>query len=218
MRKWKVLNLYAGIGGNRKLWTDVDVTAVEIDSKIAGIYQDFFPDDKVVVGDAHEYLLKHFKEFDFIWSSPPCPTHSKVRKNIGISSGQVEPVYPDFKLYEEIVFLHSYFKGKFCVENVVAFYEPLITPFEFGAHWFWANFMIPKIMVNDNRKHLKKTFKGLRHYPIEELEKRKGFEIQKYSGIDKPVVLRNCVEPELGKHILDCARRFEQVTLDVLEE
>lgn len=29
----KVLNLYAGIGGNRKLWdevTDVDVTAVEI--------------------------------------------------------------------------------------------------------------------------------------------------------------------------------------------
>jgi len=27
----KVLNLYAGIGGNRKLWTDVDVTAVEWD-------------------------------------------------------------------------------------------------------------------------------------------------------------------------------------------
>ena len=28
-KKLKVLNLYAGIGGNRKLWTNVDVTAVE---------------------------------------------------------------------------------------------------------------------------------------------------------------------------------------------
>ena len=27
----KVLNLYCGIGGNRKLWEDVEVTAVELD-------------------------------------------------------------------------------------------------------------------------------------------------------------------------------------------
>ena len=72
--KLKVLNLYAGIGGNRKLWTNVDVTAIEINSEIAKIYQDFFPDDKVIIGDAHKYLLEHYKEFDFIWSSPPCPT------------------------------------------------------------------------------------------------------------------------------------------------
>ena len=39
----KVLNLYAGIGGNRKLWQDVDVTAVELNPQIAKIYQDFFP-------------------------------------------------------------------------------------------------------------------------------------------------------------------------------
>ncbi len=76
----RVLNLYAGIGGNRKLWEDVEVTAVEINEKIAAIYQDFFPDDKVVVGDAHAYLLEHFGEFDFIWSSPPCPTHSQLGK------------------------------------------------------------------------------------------------------------------------------------------
>lgn len=46
-KKIKVLNLYAGIGGNRKLWKNVDVTAVEIDENIAKIYQDFFPEDKI---------------------------------------------------------------------------------------------------------------------------------------------------------------------------
>lgn len=68
----KILNLYAGIGGNRKLWGDEhEITAVEYKPEIAKIYQDFFPNDKMVVGDAHQYLLGHFNEFDFIWSSPP---------------------------------------------------------------------------------------------------------------------------------------------------
>jgi len=77
----KVLNLYAGIGGNRKLWSDVDVTAVEWDEDKAEVYRDHFPDDEVIVTDAHEYLLEHFREFDFIWSSCPCPTHSQIRKS-----------------------------------------------------------------------------------------------------------------------------------------
>ncbi len=76
----KVLNLYAGIGGNRKLWEDVEVTAVEYEPKIAAIYQDFFPNDKVVIGDAHQYLLENFSKFDFIWASPPCPTHSRMNQ------------------------------------------------------------------------------------------------------------------------------------------
>ncbi len=43
----KILNLYTGIGGNRKLWGDKhEITAVEIDLKIAKIYQNFFPKDK----------------------------------------------------------------------------------------------------------------------------------------------------------------------------
>ncbi len=44
MKKFKMLNLYAGIGGNRKLWGDNDdITAIEINPKIAaakGIYQE----------------------------------------------------------------------------------------------------------------------------------------------------------------------------------
>jgi DNA (cytosine-5)-methyltransferase 1 len=63
----KILNLYAGIGGNRKLWEGHEITAVEINPKIAEVYKTLFPEDEVVVGDAHQYLLDHFREFDFIW-------------------------------------------------------------------------------------------------------------------------------------------------------
>ena len=78
----KILNLYAGIGGNRKLWDNVDVTAIEISPQIAKIYQDLYPNDNVIITDAHQYLLDHYKEFDFIWTSPPCQSHSSFRHNI----------------------------------------------------------------------------------------------------------------------------------------
>jgi DNA (cytosine-5)-methyltransferase 1 len=72
-KKIKVLNLYAGLGGNATLWDrdKYEVTAVEINPNIVGFYRNRFRDDTVILGDAHEYLLDHYKEFDFIWSSPP---------------------------------------------------------------------------------------------------------------------------------------------------
>lgn len=73
MKKYKILNLYAGIGGNRKKWgDDYDITAVELNEEVANVYNRYFPNDKIIIGDAHEYLLKHVNEFDFIWASPPC--------------------------------------------------------------------------------------------------------------------------------------------------
>ena len=66
----KVLNLYSGIGGNRKLWENCEVTAVEYNERIASVYQRLYPKDKVIVGDAHEYLRTNYDKFDFIWSSP----------------------------------------------------------------------------------------------------------------------------------------------------
>lgn len=164
----KILNLYAGIGGNRKLWTgDIEVTAIENDPQIAKIYQDFFPNDKVIVTDAHQYLLEHYKEFDFIWSSPPCPTHSRVRK---ITEHQNAPVFPDMKLYEEILFLEGYFKGKWVVENVISWYEPLIKPYQFRQHYYWANFVI------DGKKLGFRCHDG----ETKELEEIKGFNLDKY--------------------------------------
>ena len=59
----RVLNLYSGIGGNRKLWTNAEITAVEFREDIADVYKHYFPNDTVIVGDAHQYLLDHYKEF-----------------------------------------------------------------------------------------------------------------------------------------------------------
>jgi len=137
----KILNLYTGIGGNRKLWgNEHQITATEYETNIAKIYQDFFPNDTVIVGDAHDYLQKHYKEFDFIWTSPPCPTHSRMNflNNLDRNAS-----FPDMKLYEEIIFLKTWFKGKYVVENVRSYYEPLIKPQELQSHYFWSNFNIP---------------------------------------------------------------------------
>src|SRR4030042_1828158 len=123
----KILNLYAGIGGNRKLWgDDHEITAIENVPEIAKIYQDFFPKDKVIVTDAHQYLLEHFEGYDFIWSSPPCPTHSQIRYNIGFRANRkyrkVKAIYPDMDLYQEIILLKSYYSGKWVVENTIPYY------------------------------------------------------------------------------------------------
>jgi len=198
----KVLNLYAGIGGNRKLWTDVEVTAVENNQTIANIYKDFFPDDIVIIADAHEYLLDHFKEFEFIWGSPPCLSHSKLRfmitkKTMGNAGYDQQIIYPDMKLYQEIILLQHYFKGLFVIENVKGYYKPLILPKEIGRHYFWSNFQMTSIKTN---------LKIKRGTTIKQQITEVGFDISRYSGIRKDTVLRNCVEPKLGLHILECAR------------
>lgn len=138
----KVLNLYACLGGNRYKWENCEVTAVELDFELAQLYQERFPNDKVIVADAHQYLLEHYKEFDFIWSSPPCPSHSRIRITQKTTEKFI-PLYPDLKLYEEIIFLENYFDGKFVVENVIPYYEPLIPAQKRGRHLYWANFKLP---------------------------------------------------------------------------
>jgi len=183
----EILNLYCGIGGNRKLWTDCNVTAVELDEKIAAKYAELYPNDKVIVGDAHEYLLDHYKEFEFIWTSPPCQTHS--RTNYFTNAIRKRSRYPDMSLYQEIIFLQQFCKGLFCVENVIGYYEPLIKPIEIGRHYLWTNFAVPKIEL-----------------PKTEI----GTMMKQYVGTgkhahDKKLENRNAVNSDLGLHILNCA-------------
>jgi DNA (cytosine-5)-methyltransferase 1 len=178
------------------LWRDVDVTAIEINPKIAKIYQDLYPNDKVIIGDAHEYLLQHFKEFDFIWDSPPCQTHSQIRYNLGVLNRGTKPVYPDMNLYAEILLLQWYCKSKWVVENTRAFYDPLIKPQYVGNHFFWSNFHISPIDAG-NRNH--------RNGTVETLQERKQVDLSGYEIVGKRQLLRNCVEPELGLHVFDCA-------------
>jgi len=190
----KILNLYAGIGGNRKLWGDEhEITAVENIPEIAKIYQDFFPNDKVVIADAHQYLLDHYEEFDFIWSSPPCPTHSSFRFNICVRFRGTKPQYPDMKLYEEILFLQTHFKGKWVVENVKPYYKPLIPAKQIQRHLFWCNFKINNTKIKAD---------NIRKSQIPDLQEKYGFNLEGYKLSNKRQILRNCVEPTLGLHIL----------------
>jgi DNA (cytosine-5)-methyltransferase 1 len=192
----KILNLYAGIGGNRKLWgDDHEVTAVESDARVALVYSDLFPNDKTVVADAHDYLLNHYAEFDFIWSSPPCPSHSQMRKNMSVVIMGAKPLFPDMKLYEEIIFLQHYFKGYWVVENVKPYYEFLIQPsFTLGRHPYWSNFMVePKHYEADGIKAVGAANK---------IAERFGYDLDNYNLPDKRKALRNAVNPEMGLHIL----------------
>ena len=194
----KVLNAYAGIGGNRKLWENVEVTAVELNPNIAKIYKDFFPNDKIIVADAHEYLLKHYKEFDFIWSSPPCPTHSRMNFLLQNKNGY-KLKFPDMKLYEEIIFLNQWFKGKWVIENVRSYYKPLIKPIEVQSHYFWINFDISKI----NR--VREKVRNDKGQTLSVKMKQQGMFIKDFYNYseDKRTLLNNCVEPELGNHIFN---------------
>jgi len=194
----KILNLYACLGGNRYLWGEEhEITAVELDPELARMYQERFPNDIVIVADAHKYLLNNYKEFDFIWSSPPCPTHSKARF---ARKETTKPMFPDMKLYAEILFLDKWFKGKYVVENVIPYYEPLIAGKKRGRHLYWTNFNLP---TNLNER------KGGIMEGKNEVDKWCEFHdynFKKYKGTQRTdKIARNLVDYEVGKTILDVA-------------
>ena len=206
----KILNLYDCLGGNRYKWDEVakevgieiEVTAIELDPEAARLYQERFPNDTVIVADAHQYLLDHYKDFDFIWSSPPCPTHSRARYwNSSNYDTTTEAIYPDMKLYEEILFLQHYFKsGKFVVENVIPYYEPLIPAQKRGRHLYWTNFNLPNDL-NDRRfaiSSAKQELKGLCKFHE--------YDFNLYKGEQSVIKMaRNLVDYEAGRTIFETA-------------
>jgi DNA (cytosine-5)-methyltransferase 1 len=195
----KILNLYAGIGGNRALWGDEhQVTAIEYNEEIARVYSDLFPKDTVIVTDAHKYLIDHVLDgWDFIWSSPPCPSHSRIN-----TDGNHAPRYPEMGLYQEIIMLgNNWFKGKWVIENVIPYYEPLIKPsIELDRHLFWCNFYVNKIDVQKEKPIADQTGTNGRY----------GFNLK---GVtikhNKRQILRNPVNPEIGLHFLNRALEIQ---------
>lgn len=116
--------------------------------------------------------------------------------------------YPDMKLYEEILFLQHFFKGRWVVENVKPYYQPLVVPDTImGRHCFWSNFQIsqisvpsPKGFINTGTVHgaeVLKNWLGI-HYEGNIYYKKNHCPCQ---------VLRNCVHPDVGLHILNEALR-----------
>ena len=199
----KVLNLYACLGGNRLLWDNCEVTAVELDEELAKLYQERFPNDTVIVADAHQYLLDHYKEFDFIWSSPPCPTHSRF--NYSMKTNKVWKMkYPDMKLYEEIIFLDNWFKGKYCVENVIPYYEPLIPAKKRGRHLYWTNFNLPSSIGERKNPQLSR---GASKDIVKSLCSYHDYDFYKYKGKqDIRKIARNLVDYVAGQTIFEAAR------------
>ena len=198
----KILNLYACLGGNRYKWNevkeDIEVTAVEWDEELAKLYQERFPNDTVIVADAHQYLLDHYKEFDFIWSSPPCPTHSRL---VTSNKNKIKMKYPDMKLYQEVIFLDNFFKGKYVVENVIPFYTPLIPSNKRGRHLYWTNFNLP----NDiNERPPIGISQGLNE--VKRLCEFHDYDFYKYKG-KQPTnkIARNLVDYKAGKTIFETA-------------
>lgn len=196
----KGLNLYGGVGGNRKEWLGCEITMVESNEKIAAVYQRLNPNDTVIIGDAHEYLREHHAEFDFIWSSPPCQTHSRMAK----ATRHKNRRFPDMKLYEEIIFLDNFFKGEWVVENVVPYYQPLIEPTQqVGRHLFWSSFDFEADDVKRPANFINMANVAGKKALMEWLGIHYDENIY-YAGNHCPAqVLRNCVHPHLGKQIFD---------------
>ncbi len=195
----KILNLYACLGGNRYKWNeakkDIEVTAIELDPELAKMYKERFPDDIVIVADAHQYLLDHYKEFDFIWTSPPCPSHSRARF---ARKNTTNPIYPALKLYEEIIFLEKWFKGKYVVENVIPYYEPLIPAKKRGRHLYWTNFNLP-YNLNERKGGIMEGKNEVAKWC-----KFHDYDFTKYQGTQRTdKVARNLVDYEVGKTIFE---------------
>lgn len=211
--KYRILNLYACLGGNRYKWDEVadnlEITAVELDPEAARLYQERFPNDKVIVADAHQYLLDHYKEFDFIWSSPPCPTHSKVRFTQKNQDFYI-PEYPNMMLYQEIIFLKHHFEGKYCVENVIPYYEPLIPGQKRGRHLYWTNFLLPNDIAE---RSMKGVMCGQSTDELRKLCDFHQYDFYQYKGEQsKTKMARNLVDFEVGKTILETALNIYRKT------
>lgn len=164
------------------------------------MYQERFPNDKVIVADAHQYLQDNFKEFDFIWSSPPCPSHSRlVLSNKNKDSYDLR--YPDMTLYQEVIFLDNFFEGKYVVENVIPYYEPLIPAQKRGRHLYWSNIKLPT-NINERPTIGISTAKN----EVKKLCEFHDFDFYKYKG-KQPInkMARNLVDYEAGRTIFETA-------------
>jgi DNA (cytosine-5)-methyltransferase 1 len=200
------LNLYAGLLGNATHW-DGEVTNVEQEDSLIAIGKQRRPQDTFVKADAHQYLLENAHRFGFIWSSPPCQTHSRMMK----ATRHKKPRYTDMSLYQEILFLSHFFKGLWVVENVKPYYEPLIKPTAIlGRHYFWSNFHITPF-------HIEQPKGFITAGTVADTQRLKDWLGIQYEGNiyykDNHCpgqVLRNCVHPLLGKHILECAKAHQQ--------
>ena len=206
----KLLNLYAGIGGNVHLLdrNKYQIISIEHNIQIAKINQLLHPEDIIITcdglckedeirtecpGNAKYYLRLNYKKFDFIWGSPPCQTHSKMRFTQK-SKDFYEYKYPNVDLYQIITLLQTHFEGTYIIENVKPYYESWIKPnFILNRHYYWSN----KYLHCDKLQTPKPFDRMYKPDWIEFLDipvKQKDIKLQ---------WLRNCVHPKEGLQLME---------------
>lgn len=222
----KILNLFAGIGGNRLPWGDEhEVTAVEHSLNVSDIYWQRFPADKVLSCDAFTYLEEHFHEYDFIWASPPCQSHSRMtRTHAGrrYNGWDMKVRLPDLRLYGVVLLLQHHFRGSWVVENVQPYYSPLVKPTAtVGRHLIWSNKTIPSKDIDVPAIMYKYDAKCIDYYKRlcdalsvdYELIKPRVPERWNYANDAIGQVLRNTIHPAIAGYIWHHVTRQPQKTL-----
>lgn len=87
--------------------------------------------------------------------------------------------------------------GKWVVENVQSYYDPLIMPQIIDRHYFWSNFYIPRTETSRSYNVTNATKE----------EHAEHFAIQLPEGtINQRKLLRNAVDPRIGLHVLRAAQ------------
>lgn len=208
----KILNLFAGIGGNRINWKNHEIIAIEYEPKIASWYQFNFPQDKIIISDVYKFLNdinNHnlLKDIDFVWASPPCITHTMLPKNTHnkhIIHRKIPDMTGIYGLYIFLSNISSNFnkKLKFVIENIKPWYKPLIKPtVALERHYFWSNFHIPSKKFVKPYAHLNKSYADL---TITEMLSFLPFSLPPFKISNKTQILHNCVNFEVAEYILNC--------------
>lgn len=97
-----------------------------------------------------------------------------------------------------------HFQGKYCVENVVSYYEPLISAEERERHLYWCNFKLP-IILSDRHKKFGDSYNG-KTETLTSWSQFHDYDFTKYKGEQSVLKMaRNLVDYEAGKTILDTA-------------
>ena len=113
--------------------------------------------------------------------------------------------YPDMKLYQEVIFLDNFFDGKYCVENVIPYYKPLIPAKKRHRHLYWTNFNLPNILTK-RKVLIGESKKGKKAEEVKNLCEFHDYDFNKYKGKQsKTKMARNLVDYEAGKTILATA-------------
>ena len=197
----RVLDLYAGLGGSdkgirsvlEKKGIDYEYVAIEIDPKVAEAHRKNNPGSRVIVADALSWLPE-VKNFDFVWASPPCKTHSKW--NMVWASRREKHPKPDPTLW----FLIREFRSlgiNFVVENVDPYYkDPCKPTIKIGRHQFWTSFPIKKFdFISREKPFPEMTIRDwLQYHQLETVEGK---------AQDKRQALRNCTHYSIAAGIFE---------------